>query len=274
MTGLALIKLSFPVLLENTELMSLCLFAFQQLVSWWSDMFLGSWCQTAGLTQWETSLPSCNMLSSALYCMITGCLAWLQMARVFPPASQAFCLMIYHISCFDTVRIRCSARHRAAPGGPCFVTQPYRGSALIAVEWLSRPTVNLIRSAPCFFVVHPKLLLCYFLNSALSDRLCENKFLLKKHELNMYSNLNFWWLMQHPTSAAYSNSITATVFPLHGMATPLAFGTRSLFSVSFSLQIIPSQWRWDYQMIAQAVLIPTVWHINVLSRLLTYITNA
>lgn len=65
------------------------------------------------LVYWDDTVrdtpPSCNELSTVLCCMITGCLAWFQMACVFPPASQAFCLMIYHISCFDTVRIRCSA---------------------------------------------------------------------------------------------------------------------------------------------------------------------
>ena len=90
-------------------------------------------------------------------CTISGCLAWLQMACVFPPSSQAFCLMIYHISCFDTVKIRCSAAPGCfGEGGVCVsvlsrsVVQPNRGSVLIAVEWLSHSTMNLICSAPLF----------------------------------------------------------------------------------------------------------------------------
>lgn len=98
-----------------------------------------------------------------------------------------------------------SARHSAVTEGcvlSCSVAQPFRGSVLIAMEWLPHSTLTLIRSAPPhpLFVCSyssPWIIVVQSMNSKLSYRSYEYKFSFEDawiiHVPKFW--MNFVWLM-------------------------------------------------------------------------------
>ena len=131
---------------------STSLFAFgHRFFSWWRFALM-LWAHHAGLlVHWVDSVRVLSpvICSVVLFCVIAGCSAWIQMARVFPPSSQACYSMIYHTSCFWYSCSRCGTH--GAVLGCCVLSrsagQPYRVSVLLAVEWLSHSQLQ------CFFLL-------------------------------------------------------------------------------------------------------------------------